>query len=129
VGIAGQPAAIRAGDFLFISGLLALTPNGIIPGLDDDKAPFFNSRIERQMEAILDTAEDICARAGTSLKNVVRAQHFMTDLGEFNAAYQVWRNRLGDVPLPFSVVRVPKPLMVEQCSVLLDLWIYCPATA
>ena len=129
MGIAGQPAAVRAGDFLLISGLLALTPDGLIPGLDDDRAPYFNSRIERQMEAILDTAEDICSRAGTSLKNVVRAQHFMTDLGEFYAAYHVWRSRLGDAPLPFSVIRVPKPLMVERCSVLVDLWIYCPAAA
>jgi enamine deaminase RidA (YjgF/YER057c/UK114 family) len=128
VGMAGQPAAVRAGDLLLVSGLMAVDANGAAPGVRaDTSAPYFGSGGEAQMEHILDTAEEICARAGTSLENVVRVQQFHTDLREFYPTWQVWQRRLPDRDLPFSALRVPGPLAVPACTIMLDLWIYAPA--
>ncbi len=126
-GILGQPAAVRAGDLLLISGLMAVNRDGPVPGVTPDaRAPYFFSGIERQMEHILDVAEDICDAAGTSLRNVVRVQQFHTDLAEFYPAYQVWQRRLPSMPLPFSAVRVLAPHAAPPCTVLVDLWVYAP---
>lgn len=126
-GIVGQPAAVRAGDLLLVSGLQAVNANGLAPGVvPTPQAPYFGSSVERQMECILDVAEDICGNAGTSLDNVVRVQQFHTDLTEFYTAYQVWQRRLGPVPLPFSAIQVMAPHSAPGCSVLVDLWVYVP---
>jgi enamine deaminase RidA (YjgF/YER057c/UK114 family) len=126
-GFIGQPAAVRAGDLLLISGIMAVDRNGPVPGVFVDvDAPYFSSSIEEQMEHILNVASDICLRAGTSLRNVLRVQHFHTELAEFYPAYQVWRRRFPELPLPFSALGVPTPLLAEGCTVMVDLWVHIP---
>jgi enamine deaminase RidA (YjgF/YER057c/UK114 family) len=120
----GHPAAVRAGDLLFISGLSATDEHGLAPPATD--VPYFGSSIETQMERILGEAEEICSAAGTSLRNVVRAQHFHADLGELYGAYGVWRHHFPDLPVPLSAVQVPAPLPVPGTSVIVDLWVYAP---
>ena len=127
VGYPGQSAAVRAGDLLFVSGLMAIGRNGPAPGISVDLAArYFGASIERQMEHILDVAEEICAAAGTSLCNVVCARQFHTRLEEFYPAYQAWDRRLPSQPLPLSAVRIPGPLSAPDCTVLLDICAYIP---
>jgi enamine deaminase RidA (YjgF/YER057c/UK114 family) len=119
--------AVRAGDLLLISGMLAIDSNGLIAAARPDPAqPFFGSTIQAQMDYLLTHAEKICRAAGTSLENAVRIQQFHTDLGEFYAAYRVWQRHLPGRHLPFSAVEVPF-LPVPGCTVLLDLWVYVPS--
>jgi enamine deaminase RidA (YjgF/YER057c/UK114 family) len=123
---AGYSPAIRAGDLLFLSGLLAIDENGLVDAARmDPKQPYFGSSIQSQMHAMLESAQKICRAAGTSLANVVRIQQYHTDLSEFHAAYQVWEQHLPGQHLPFSAVKVPF-LPVPGCSVQLDLWVYAP---
>ena len=70
-------------------------------------------------------AERLCAKAGTSLANVVRIQQFHPDLAGFNGAWQAWQRRLPGQHLPFSAIEVPA-LPVPGAVVMLDLWIYVP---
>jgi len=49
-----------------------------------------------------------------------------TDLADFLPACRVWQRRLPGVALPIGAVRVPAPLIVPDCSVALELWIYAP---
>ena len=122
-----QPQAVKAGDLLFISALMAHDDNGIVDAAErDERYPCFNATAERQAECILRNAEAICAAAGTSLKNVVRIQQFHTDLNEFYPVYTAWQRHLPDRPLPFSAVEVPGPLPVPGCTILMDLWVYIP---
>jgi enamine deaminase RidA (YjgF/YER057c/UK114 family) len=122
-----QSVAIRAGDLLFISGLMAIDRHGLIPEAElDPRQPYFGASIHAQMDWILKHAQTICQAAGTSLEHVVRIQQFHTDLREFYPAYQVWQRYLPARPLPFSAVQVPAPLPVPGCTVLLDLWVYAP---
>lgn len=122
----GCSQAVRAGDLLFISGMLAIDRNGLVASARPDPAqPYFGSSIRAQMELLLDGAEKLCRKAGTSLANVVRVQQFHTDLGEFQGAYDVWAERLPGQHLPFSAVKV-RFLPVPGCTVQLDLWVYVP---
>lgn len=122
----GYSQAVRAGDLLFISGLLAADDQGLAAAARlDPRQPYFGSSVQTQMDVMLTNAQKICRAAGTSLANVVRIQQYHTDLGEFFPAYQVWQQHLPGQYLPFSAVKVPF-LPVPACSVQLDLWVYAP---
>jgi enamine deaminase RidA (YjgF/YER057c/UK114 family) len=118
--------AVRAGDLLFISGLLPIDENGLVESARVDPAqPWFGSSVQSQMDAMLDHATKICATVGTTLANVVRVQQYHTDLADFHEAWQAWDRRLPGQHLPFSAVKVPF-LPVPGCTVQLDLWVYAP---
>ncbi len=121
----GHVQAIRAGDLLFLSGLMAVDAAGALAAgaKIDERQPYFGSAVQLQMEHMLVQAERICRKAGTSLTNVVRAQQFHTDLADFNAAWQVWDRHLPKQHLPFSAIEVPA-LAVPGAVVMLDLWVY-----
>lgn len=122
-----HPHAVRAGDLLFLSGLLAIDQHGLIDDAKIDPAqPYFGSSIATQMRAMLESAQKLCGAAGTSLANVVRIQQYHTDLADFQAAYEVWQEIVPGLHLPFSAVKVPF-LPVPGCVVQLDLWVYAPA--
>ncbi|MGH8635230.1 MAG: RidA family protein [Burkholderiales bacterium] len=124
---AGYSQAVRAGDLLFLSDLLAIDRGGLIEAARINPAqPFFGSSIQAQMDYLLRNAEKICRAAGTSLANVARIQQFHTDLSEFYPAYQVWQRHLPGRHLPFSAIEVPF-LPVPGCTVQLDLWVYAPS--
>jgi enamine deaminase RidA (YjgF/YER057c/UK114 family) len=123
----GHPVALRAGDVLLFSGLMAADRNGLIAAARvNDRDRYLASSIEAQMEYLLDLAEEVCERSGTSLRNVARILQVHTDLADFLPACRVWQRRLPGLPLPISAVRVPAPLIVPGCSVGLDLWVYAP---
>jgi enamine deaminase RidA (YjgF/YER057c/UK114 family) len=122
----GHTQAVRAGDLLFLSGMLAIDGGGAIDAARcDPEQPFFGSSAQEQMDYLLCNAERICGAAGTSLSNVVRIQQYHTDLNTFYPAYQVWQKHLPQQYLPFSAIEVPF-LPVPDCSVMLELWVYVP---
>jgi enamine deaminase RidA (YjgF/YER057c/UK114 family) len=120
---------VRAGDLLFIGGLMAVDANGALAQdvRIDPAKPYFGNSAQLQMDYILTAAERICRNAGTMLANVVRVQQFHTDLREFSSVYQAWQSRMADQPLPFSAIEVPA-LAVPGAVVMLDLWVYVPNT-
>jgi enamine deaminase RidA (YjgF/YER057c/UK114 family) len=113
---AGQVQAVRAGDLLFLSNLMAVNAQGALAARTD--AP-------SQMDHMLESAERICAKAGTSLANLVRVQQFHTDLADFDSAGQAWERHRPHQPLPFSAIEVPA-LGVPGAVVMLDLGDYVP---
>ena len=124
---AGHVQAIRAGDLLFLSGLMAVDAGGALApsARIDPRQPHFGSAVQLQMDTLLAQAQRICRKAGTALANVVRAQQFHTNLGDFNGAWQVWQHHLPGRHLPFSAIEVPA-LGVPGAVVMLDLWVYVP---
>jgi enamine deaminase RidA (YjgF/YER057c/UK114 family) len=123
----GQVQAVRAGDLLFLGGLMAVDAGGALAAAArlDPGRPFFGSAAALQADFILAQAERICRRAGTSLANVVRVQQFHTDLAGFDGAWQAWDRRLPGRHLPFSAIEVPW-LGVPGAVVMMDLWVYVP---
>ena len=110
-----QAQAIKAGDLLFLGGMMAVNEKGALAVRS----------FSRQMNHILENAERICRKAGTSLANVVRVQQFHTDLGDFKAAWKAWDKRLPGRYLPYSATETPA-LAVPGALVMLDLWVYAP---
>ena len=124
---AGHVQAIRAGDLLFLSGLMAVDASGALAAAArmDPRQPHFGSAVQLQMDCLLSQAQRICRKAGTSLANVVRAQQFHANLADFNGAWQVWQQHLPGQHVPFSAIEVPA-LGVPGAVIMLDLWIYVP---
>ncbi len=123
----GASAAIRAGDLLFISGLMAVRDGGLVPEAQADPTqPFFATPVKAELREILRQAETICRAAGTSLDNAVRIQQFHSDLGDLPATLDVWGEALDDMALPLSPIEVPW-LAVPGARLLVDLWVYAPA--
>jgi len=124
---AGHPQAVRAGDLLFLSGLMAVDAAGALARdvRIDPAQPWFADAAELQMDRMLEQASAICRKAGTSLANVVRAQQFHTDLAGFHPAWCAWQRHLPGHHLPFSAIEVPA-LAVPGAVVMLDLWVYIP---
>ena len=124
---AGHVQAVRAGDLLFLSGLMAVDSSGALAAAarTDPRQPHFSSAVQLQMDVILAQAQRICRKAGTTLANVVRAQQFHTNLADFNGAWQAWQQHLPGRHLPFSAIEVPA-LGVPGAVVMLDLWVYAP---
>jgi enamine deaminase RidA (YjgF/YER057c/UK114 family) len=123
----GHAVAMRAGDLLLFSGMVAADDHGLIERARvDPRQPYYGSSLEAQMEHLLSVADAVCRKAGTSLAHVVRIQQVHTDLAEFYPACQLWHSRLPGMPLPMSAFQVPAPLMVPGCTVQLDLWVHVP---
>jgi enamine deaminase RidA (YjgF/YER057c/UK114 family) len=122
-----QPQAVKAGDLLFISGLMALDRDGLVPQAGvDPRQPWFSSPPEAQAQFIIDNIARLCEAAGTSLANVVRVQQFHTDIRDFYPVYKVWERQLSGRALPFSAVEVPSPLPVPGATLLVEAWVYAP---
>lgn len=121
------PAAVRAGDLLCLSALYAADENGVLPEIRQAAGlKHLGVPARLQMKSILAAADDICRAAGTSLDNVVRASHFVGDLGIVHPILTAWKERLPNTPLPFGAVRTPSPMPVPGCDAIVDMWAYCP---
>ena len=124
---AQQPQAVKAGDLLFMSGLMAIDRDGLVPhAAADPKQPYFSSAAEAQAEFIIGNIAKLCEASGTSLRNVVRILQFHTDLAEFYPVYKVWERKLEGRPVPFSAIEVPSPLPVPGATVMIEAWAYAP---
>jgi enamine deaminase RidA (YjgF/YER057c/UK114 family) len=122
-----QPQAVKAGDLLFISALMAIDRDGLVAAARPDvRQPHFSAPAEAQAECIIDNIARICGAAGTSLANVVRVLQFHTDIREFYPVYKVWERRLEGRPLPFAAIEVPAPLPVPGATVMIEAWVYAP---
>ena len=69
-------------------------------------------------------AEAVCKAVGVTMRNVVRAQYFLTDMREFAGVSAAWSDRYGKQPHPFASVQVPGPLPPSGAVVTGDFWIY-----
>ena len=123
-----QPQAVRVGDLLFMSALMAADRDGLVPSAaTDPRQPLLLARRRRRRRNSSSATSPSCAEAaGTSLANVVRVQQFHTDISEFYPVYKVWERALGGRPLPFSALEVPSPLPVPGATVLIEAWAYAP---
>jgi enamine deaminase RidA (YjgF/YER057c/UK114 family) len=119
------PAAVAAGDLLCLSALWAADTNGVVAeARNSADLRYFGAPAQHQMRAILNAADDICRAGGTSLANVLRAQHFVSDLNVIYPMLRIWQNKLNGEALPFGAVRTALP--IPGCDILLDMWAYRP---
>jgi reactive intermediate/imine deaminase len=96
--LANYSEAFKVGDLVFAAGQLASDfETGVPPEAGTNKAfPFYGSEIKQQTRYILNNLRTTFEAAGSSLENIVKAQVFMTDLRDFNAFDEVWKEYFGD---------------------------------
>lgn len=122
----GHVSAVKAGDLLFLSGLMAVEGGRLIDEARvDPRQPFYGIPVKAELRSIIRQAEAICRSAGTSLRNAVRIQQFHTDLADLPAGLEVWDDAMSHAPLPISATEVPW-LPIPGARVQVDLWVYVP---
>ena len=88
--------AIRAGDYVFVSGQIGLKPDhGELTG-----------SIEEQTEQVFANLGAILAEAGTGLHRLVKTTVFLADFDDFAAMNEVYARHVGDSPPARSTVEV-----------------------
>ena len=100
--------AVKAGDFLYVSGQIPLCPvTGKIVG---------ETTVE-QAEQVFKNLSAILAEAGLTFANVVKATVLLTDIGDFAAVNEVYAKYVNGEVLParaaFAVKALPAGAKVE----------------
>ena len=89
--------AIRAGDFVFVSGQLALRP---------DHAEIVGDSIEEQTEQVLANLRAILEAAGSGLDRLIKTTVYLADLGDFAGMNEVYARHVGEVPPARATIEV-----------------------
>jgi enamine deaminase RidA (YjgF/YER057c/UK114 family) len=116
---------VRAGELVFPSGLLPVAADGLVQAAGQ-AAAFDGLALAGQAQGalLMSYAEAVCQAVGVTMRNVVRAQYFLTDMREFAGVSAAWSDRYGRQPHPFASVQVPGPLPPSGAVVTGDFWIY-----
>jgi enamine deaminase RidA (YjgF/YER057c/UK114 family) len=97
--------AVRAGNFLFHSGLPATDFKTGIPVGKDPRFPHYRSNGEDQINYVLGNMEQCANAAGTSLQHAVKSQHYHVDRRDFHDIDRVWKQFM-PVPPPRSSMQI-----------------------
>ena len=89
--------AIRAGDFVFVSGQLAFRP---------DHAEIVGDSIAEQTEQVFANLRAILEAAGSGLDRLVKTTVYLADLGDFAGMNEVYARHVGEVPPARATIEV-----------------------
>ncbi len=99
--------AIKFGNMVFVSGQIALSPDG---------SDLLNSDITVQTRQAIENIKAILESAGSSLRNVLKATIYIIDMKDFNSVNAVYSEYFDDI-LParacIEVSNLPKGAKVE----------------
>jgi 2-iminobutanoate/2-iminopropanoate deaminase len=105
--VAAYSQAIRAGDFLFLSGQIALDP------ATGERVP---GGIEAETRRVLDNLSAVLEAGGASLADVVKVTVYLADMLDFAAFNAVYVSYFPDQPPARATVAVgglPRGVCVE----------------
>lgn len=108
--------AVQAGDFLFLSGQLAMNAEGQIEGND----------IETQTAKVLDNIEDSLAAAGYGKANIVKATVWLISTDDFIGFNRAYAEFFGELPPPTRST-VCSALMAQDAQVEIEVLAYVGA--
>jgi reactive intermediate/imine deaminase len=119
--LAHYTEATVAGDLVFLAGQLASDFKNGVPAeaRKDPNFPFYGSDIKLQTRFILNNIKNTLQAAGCTFAHVVKAQVFLTDLRDFAAFDEVWREFFA-VPPPRTTVGT-SGLLVKDTLIEIDL--------
>lgn len=100
--------AIRAGDYLFVSGQIPIDPA---------TGAFAGKEIEEQTEQVLRNLVAILTAAGLKLEDVVKTEVYLKDLSHFqkmNAVYAKWfSHEIKPARQALQVAHLPQDALIE----------------
>ena len=89
--------AVKAGDWLYISGQVALDPGGNVVGRGNMRA---------QSQRVFENIEAILQQAGGALDNLVRITAYLTDMSRYPEYNEVRTKFLGARPPASTTIQV-----------------------
>jgi len=99
--------AVRYGDLLFVSGMIAIDPK-----TGEMKTGDFAAEVTQ----VLENLKAVIEATGMGLKNVLKASVFMKDLGQFAAFNDIYAKYFGEI-LParetVQVAKLPRDVSIE----------------
>jgi 2-iminobutanoate/2-iminopropanoate deaminase len=98
--------AVKAGDFIFFSGVIALTESGEL----------IQHSLEAETVQVMENIKNLLTDAGADFSQVVKTSIFLSDMAHFGAVNEVYaRYFSGDYPAreTVAVVGLPKAANVE----------------
>jgi len=108
--------AVRAGDFLYISGQIPVDPETNKPVLGD---------IQSETRRVLNNIRIILEGCGASPSDVVKCQVYLTDVKEFAAMNEVYAEFFGDAKPTRTTIGVAA-LPLPGAKVEIDAVAYVP---
>jgi reactive intermediate/imine deaminase len=105
--------AVRAGDFVFLSGQVPAGPDGVLIG----------GGIEAQTKQSIENIKTILTSLGLSLKDVVKATCWIDDARDFAAFNRVYASYFGEGLPARSTV---ESKLVVDCKVEIEVVAYAP---
>ena len=107
--------AVRAGDFVFVSGQIPIDPA---------TGNFVSEDVTEQTEQVLKNLSAVLEAAGSSLKSAIKTTVFVADMNDFAAMNEVYaRYFTENFPARATVeaARLPKDARVEiECVALVE---------
>ncbi|NLD87429.1 MAG: RidA family protein [Clostridiales bacterium] len=100
--------AVKAGDFLFVSGQIPIDPaTGLLEPAD----------IELQTNRVFKNLEAILEEAGLDFSSVLKSTVLLTDIDDFSKVNEIYASYINNHPLParaaFQVSALPKGALIE----------------
>ena len=103
--------AVRYGDLLFVSGMIAIDPK---------TGELLVGNFEAEVTLVLENLKAVVEAGGMSLKNVLKVSVFLKDLGLFGKFNEIYGRYLGDV-LParetIQVAKLPRDASIEISAI------------
>lgn len=109
--------AIRAGEFLFVSGQIPLDPKTsevVAGGAEPD--------ITAQTRQVLENLAAVLAAGGADFDAVVKTTIYLADMSEFATVGAIYAERMGQEPPARACVevsRLPKDVRIEMDAIAL----------
>ena len=91
--------AISANGLVFVSGQVALQPGASEP---------VSEMIGEQTEQVFANLRAILEAAGSSLERIVKTTVYLTDLGDFQAMNDIYKQYVGELPPARATIEVSK---------------------
>ncbi|MDX2215853.1 MAG: RidA family protein [Oculatellaceae cyanobacterium bins.114] len=114
--------AVRAGDFLFVSGQVA--SDCLYPAEDISWSGNNRLSIAEQTKSVMENLKTILTEAGTGFDRVVMARIFLIDFRDYEAVNAVYTSYLTRDRLPCRTT-VGVTGLADQCALEIDLIVYC----